>query len=306
MAVDETRPLQPPGIADAQSERLATPADPHAEFRRQAELRTSADGSPAAAPARAHFPQTPHQRGADGPCPQTEPIATTADLHAESRRQVDQQYGVRPQSAYSYCPPLPGAPTGSSDNGAPVGQSQRYGASRASTEGLPFVQQLMVRGAKGELLQQPWFKKIAQNSPDIFVFAVYGGAFLITLFLDMLVPSTFFATSGFFGSSIVVSVLVNALWVGVGYLYICLGTKLAHQFAAYGICLVGVLASIGGAWGAASAMFINKSLSAVLGSEPVPSGLLMLSATFSVAMLIAFGYLGVQVHRGIARFSATP
>src|ERR1700733_3846382 len=108
-------------------------------------------------------------------------------------------YGTPPQPSYYQSQPLPALP---------VIWQRLTGA----------IDRLLVRGANGELLRQPWFDSIRAQSADNFVFLSYGGAFVFGLILALATSST------------VVKLLLCVLWASLGYLYIALSTRLARQF----------------------------------------------------------------------------
>ena len=99
-------------------------------------------------------------------------------------------------------------------------------------KGDSFIFRLMTRGVRGELIQQPWFQNMRTNpqGSNQFVYIGYAGAVLLGLFLSLL---------GAIGS-----IVAFAIWLGLAYCFLALGTKLSAQFVAYGICGVGAAASL--------------------------------------------------------------
>jgi hypothetical protein len=156
----------------------------------------------------------------------------------------------------------------------------------------------MLRGTRGEVLPQPWFQKLRANSADMFVFVSYPAAFVITIMFSMLTSRTTPQPFVWF--------VEYGIWFTMGFLYLALGTKLAHQFLLWGICLVGVLVSLLGVWGAVSVLSLDSGLSNLLGVSMAPTGLYVFELLLSVGAAAAFGYAGVQVHRGMAHISARP
>ncbi|MBN3458860.1 hypothetical protein JNN96_33015 [Mycobacterium sp. DSM 3803] len=152
-----------------------------------------------------------------------------------------------------------------------------------------FIQRLMQRGVRGELIRQPWFHDLRQRNADPFVYGSFALGVVVSLVLSV-IPSSF-----------VVTVLTTSLWIGIGFLYFALGTKLAHQFTLFGICLVGGLVM------SARALFSMVVLSSGVGRyygyryESVPE--LMFVLLINLAGVAAFAYIGIQVHRGIQQLS---
>jgi hypothetical protein len=143
------------------------------------------------------------------------------------------------------------------------------------------IDRLLVRGANGELLRQPWLDSIRTQSADTFVLGSYGAAFVFGLILALA------------ASSPLVMFLLCVLWAGLGYLYIALSTRLARQFLEYGICLVGGIAAIFG---------ILAALSALVAGGPVPGyapavGGALSQLLLSVAAGFLFGVVKFRVHQ---------
>ena len=78
-----------------------------------------------------------------------------------------------------------------------------------------------------------------------------------------------------------------------------LGTKLAHQFIAYGIGAVGAALAL------LSALYTVTTLIDLLSLHLAgTAALLVIGLAVTVASGIVLAYVGVQVHRGIQRLSA--
>ena len=225
--------------------------------------------------------------------------------HADYQRQTAQHFGSPvPPAAPSYpmsypaIPPTPAVPP----LGYPVVPAVNYtptpppAAGGLSPTVYPpgpvrdsFIQRLMQRGVRGELIRQPWFHDLRQRNADPFVYGSFAAGVLVSLVLSV-IPSSF-----------VVTVLTTSLWVGIGYLYFAMGTKLAHQFTLFGICLVGGLVM------SARVLFSMVALSVGVGRyygyryESVPE--LMFVLLINLAGVAAFAYIGFQVHRGIQQMS---
>lgn len=255
--------------------------------------------------------------------------------HAEYYRQAAQHFGAidaEPTATGSIAPPtglnqpvVPSPPEGAVDStlggdagtptapqagfrhraearqGGPSSPRQDSDIAGPPREDLPWVHRLMLRGSKGELIPQPWFRKAVHDNADTTVFVTYGGAFVLTLLLNTIVSSAVLRT-GLFGPSSILSMLfVQALWVGVGYVLLAIGTNLAHRFLMYGVCIVGTLVSLAAAWSAVSAISLNNAIEAYSGSTITPTGLLVFALMANVMMGVALIYLGIQVHRAIDR-----
>lgn len=152
-----------------------------------------------------------------------------------------------------------------------------------------FVHQLMQRGVRGELLRQPWFHDMRQRNPEPFVYVTYAVGVVVGLVL-LVIPSSF-----------VVTVLSTSLWVGIGYLYFALGTKFAHQFLLFGVCLVGGLVMAARALSAMVGLSVSSGRYYGFRYESVVE--LMFVLLINLAGVAAFAYIGVQVFRGIQRMS---
>ncbi|UXA19082.1 hypothetical protein [Mycobacterium sp. SMC-4] len=241
----------------------------------------------------------PNQRSMPVVGPRVPPAANQP--HADYRRQAAQHFGTAPASqpvprTYPAIPRNALPPTSN-----PVIPSVTYPAAASSTPvGGPtipsypaapardsFVQRLMQRGVRGELIRQPWFQDLRQKNPDPSVYVSYAAAVLISLMM-LIIPSSF-----------VITVFTTSLWVGVGFLYLALGTKLAHQFLLFGVCLVGAL------------VMSTRVLFSTLALSAGPRGYirydsaaeLMFVLLINLAGVAAFVYVGVQVHRGIQQLS---
>lgn len=150
-----------------------------------------------------------------------------------------------------------------------------------------FVTRLMDRGVQGGLVRQPWFQEQRQRNPEPLVYITYGVAVFTSIVL-WFIPSSF-----------VVTVFTAALWAGVGYLFFAIGTKLAHQFILFGICLAGGLVA------ALRVLFTITALSAsrLYSAYYEPAIVLVLVLLINMAVGAGLVYVGVNVHRGIQRMS---
>ncbi|WP_328354325.1 hypothetical protein OG976_23365 [Mycobacterium sp. NBC_00419] len=231
---------------------------------------------------------------------QSTPGVPGGQPHADYQRQAQQHFGQSqpnpaPPSAVSYpgaIPPIVNYPSATSYPIAKPPASTglpSYSSYSLPTKGDSFVIRLMERGVRGELFRQPWFHNLRGGSPDTFVYATFGGGVFLS-FLLALIPSTFFST-----------VMILALWAAIGYLYFALGTRLAHQFLEFGICLVGAVVMVGRVLTTLWALSVTSSLAPYLGIDPAP--LLVLVLLVDLAAVAFLVYTGIQVHRGIQKLS---
>ncbi|MCV7044741.1 hypothetical protein H7J08_08635 [Mycobacterium frederiksbergense] len=152
-----------------------------------------------------------------------------------------------------------------------------------------FVVRLMQRGVRGELLRQPWFHDLRHRNPDPFVYISFAVGVVFSLML-FVIPSSF-----------VVTVLSTSLWAGIGYLYFALGTRLAHQFLLFGICLVGGLVMAARALSSMVALSVSSGRYYGFRYESVAE--LMFVLLINLVGVAAVVYIGIQVHRGIQKMS---
>jgi hypothetical protein len=157
----------------------------------------------------------------------------------------------------------------------------------------------MLRGARGELIRQPWFQSIRRENADTFVFVTFGVALVITLALQ-------FGISSITMTTVVFAILVRyPMWIAVGFFYIALGTKLAHHFLLWGNLLGGrpdwTVRRLGISSGHRSG---GENLEQLLGVQVAPMGMLIFWLVFNVAMAALFGYVGVMVYRGMKRLGS--
>ena len=154
-----------------------------------------------------------------------------------------------------------------------------------------FVTRLMTRGVQGSLLAQPWFQDLRQRNADPAVYASFGIGVFVSIVLNF-IPSSF-----------VVTVLTGVLWAGIGFMYFALGTRLAHQFIEFGICLVGGLVMLARVLSAIIGLAASGSRYYGYGQYAEPAVVLMMVMLINLAGAGGLAYIGVQVHRGIQRMS---
>lgn len=183
---------------------------------------------------------------------------------------------------------------------SPVGYPQQtpqtvgYGVPSPLPPRESFVQRLMESGVRGELIRQPWFQNLRSRSADPFVISVYVGGIVLSIILG-LIPGM-----------LVPTVLQTALWAAIGYVFFAVGTKVAHQFILFGICLVGALMMVGSVLSTLSIMSVGRGIFGYWGAYLEPVAFLVLSLLWCAAVAAFLIYVGLQVHRGIQRLSAPP
>lgn len=152
-------------------------------------------------------------------------------------------------------------------------------------KGNSLIARLMSRGISGDLIRAPWFTNIRQTSADTFVYVTYGVGVLLAIVFALM-------------PGVVGTIITDAVWAGLIYLYLALGTKIAHQFVAYGI------GAVGAALAALSALYavttVIDLMSLNLGGA---AAVLVIGMVVAVISAIVLAYIGVQVHRAIQRLS---
>lgn len=186
-------------------------------------------------------------------------------------------------------PPPPGAFPGGPSY-PPPGPPPQSAASAQEllNKGNNVIAKLMERGVRGDLIKQPWFQNFRRQQPDQFVYVSFAIGLVLCLVFALL-------------PGLLSLVLSAGVWVGLAYLLFAVGTKKAHQFIVYGICLVGGLLFLLGALFALTGALSLSGLPYVAGGTIL---MLIITAAGSVVIAAALGYVGVQVHRGIQRMSA--
>ncbi|WP_197739927.1 hypothetical protein [Mycolicibacterium sp. P9-64] len=193
------------------------------------------------------------------------------------------QFAPPPPQQHGY---TPGGPTPPPNGYGPnATQNPMDVANALLAKGNSLISKLMYRGIRGELIRQPWFVNFRQQSADQFVYITYGIGVFLALLLSLI--------------GVVGTVITDVIFAGLIYLYFALGTKLAHQFVAYGICGVGaVLASLSALY--AVATFFDLASLHLAGYAIT----LLFSLAVTVVSGLVLAYIGFQVHRGIQRLSS--
>ena len=102
-------------------------------------------------------------------------------------------------------------------------------------------------------------------------------------------------------SGVIGTIITDLLWGGMIFVFFVVGTKLAHQFVAYGICAVGTVLAVIGALYTITTFIDLASLHYFAGTTIM----LIFSLAVTVVSGAVLAYIGVQVHREIQRMSAT-
>ncbi len=149
---------------------------------------------------------------------------------------------------------------------------------------MPFIQQLMQRGASGTLITSPSFQEF-RSSANARLPLIYGALFVVSLVVN-------YATTSFF-----VTLLVYVAWIATGYVFIAVGTRPAHKLATYGIALVGaVISAIGMLSGFLALAFASTFLAYGI---PMDMTLIVLELLFSAVMAVLFTFAFLQMHAAI-------
>ena len=157
-------------------------------------------------------------------------------------------------------------------------------ANAALAKGNSLIEQLMARGVRGELIKQAWFQGWRGQSGLVY------GSFGVALVLCLIMTAV---------PGVVGVVLTDIIWAALIYLYFAIGNKLAHQFIAYGVCLVGaVLALLSALYSAATLVYL-MSLGFV--STAVLS---IITVVLSAVSGVALAYIGWRVRAAIKRFQS--
>lgn len=97
--------------------------------------------------------------------------------------------------------------------------------------------------------------------------------------------------------------LSAALWLGWGYVLAAVGTKRAHQFRQWAVCVGGAVGGLLTAWlSFAGLEFLHRvdRVAGCFGVPPAATGLFVADMVLGLATAALFGYLTVLVHRGLA------
>ncbi|ORM37147.1 DUF4190 domain-containing protein [Williamsia sp. 1135] len=155
------------------------------------------------------------------------------------------------------------------------------------------VERLMFRGMGGDLIRGPGFAHLRATQADIFVCFSYAAVFVVSIILILTT------------SSFALTLILYGLWTLLGYVFIALGTKLAHNFATWGIALVATLMSLGGVWGSIARLSTDRVAERWTGEHIESPVVLALQLLIFVALVAGYGYLTVVMGRFVGRMSST-
>ncbi|MBA4021682.1 MAG: hypothetical protein C0482_04905 [Gordonia sp.] len=155
------------------------------------------------------------------------------------------------------------------------------------------VERLMFRGMSGDLIRGPGFAHLRATQADIFVCFSYAAVFVVSVILNLTT------------SSFAITLILYGLWSLLGYVFIALGTRLAHNFATWGIALVATLMSLGGVWGSIARLSTDQAAKRWTGEHLESPVVLALQLLIFVALVAAYGFITVVMARFVVRMSST-
>jgi hypothetical protein len=156
-------------------------------------------------------------------------------------------------------------------------------------KGNSFISRLIYRGINGELIRQPWFQKTRQESPDTLVYAGFGVGVLLALVLGQL-PGA----SG--------TIAAFAVLIALAYVLFAVGTKLAVQLVAYGVCGGGAaLYGLGALLGLMGWMSLSSASPLLQGTGL--GTIIILQTVLSAVACAVLVFAGLAVHRTIKNLS---
>ena len=257
----------------------SAPEEPHADYRSQAaEHFSDAAATQAVGAEQVSLPVTPS-------------IAPPTVPPLPGQQAVMPVTPAQPVMSVHSVPPQPAAPP-SGWTANQWGASAPYAPAPPRVSTPTFVTKLVERGIGGELLkQQPWFHNLRATRPETIVYAGYAIAVVLTILL------------GFISPRFVSTLLIDATWAALAYAYLAVGTKLAHQFLLWGICVAGAVVMLLKVFGAITMLGVNEWIARSTGSyfeSPVLAVLNLLVCVGTGALLV---YTGIQLYREIEKLS---
>jgi hypothetical protein len=157
----------------------------------------------------------------------------------------------------------------------------------------------MLRGMRGELVQQPWFQSMREQNPRQLVVVSMLGAWLLMVMLQLVGGGTAIG-------SIVAELIFDAIQVALAYLLLAVGTELAHRCLFWSFVL-GAAGSLLGAMVAIPAILVvqgvDRSVEPIMGPDAVSTGILIFWLLYSLVTAVVLGILAVMVHRGTKRLA---
>lgn len=159
---------------------------------------------------------------------------------------------------------------------------------------------LMQRGCRGELLGDVPFVPILRKNSSVLISAYVAAAFL-TLILSV-------SFSGRSTASVIVTVAICLLWVGVGYIFVAVGTKLAHSIATWGVALAMALISAAGVLSNIAGLAMIQSTNAMFANTgfTLPgTGALIAKTVVSAVACVAAVYLTITMAQAMRAMTPT-
>jgi hypothetical protein len=155
---------------------------------------------------------------------------------------------------------------------------------------LSWVGKLMLRGVRGELIQEPWFQSMRQQNPRELLLGSFFGCILITFMLGFISPGTGI-------SALFLDFVIDAIRIALCYVCLAVGTRLAHKLLFWG-CVGSVIGTLIGMMIVVPAILLVGGIYGTLGIAGAPLVLLWALIAYGVVMVVVYTYLAVLVHRG--------
>ncbi len=160
----------------------------------------------------------------------------------------------------------------------------------------------MWRGMLGELIRWPWFESMRRENPEVLVYAVCG---IVTL-LSILLP--FKSAFGTMADIVFYLVLRAVIWSAAIYLYLAVGTKLAHTLIVV-VCGIDAVIALWGAYTFYSILSLVEQAEQALGpfgalvpqTEVVSSTWIVFLITAYLVMSLISAVFAVLVYQGMKR-----
>jgi hypothetical protein len=108
-------------------------------------------------------------------------------------------------------------------------------------------------------------------------------------------------TPGSWNALVFLVLMRYPVWVGLGYVYLAVGTKLGHQFLVWGICLGGALFAVWSAFSTVTAIRLAHSVNALLGVQVLPEGQMIFLLAVHLTMAALFAYVGFMFFQVLQR-----
>lgn len=159
----------------------------------------------------------------------------------------------------------------------------------------------LAAGTRAELLSTWRIVQAGRSNDAGIVIGLYAAATLISL-----VVSAFSYSSG---GALVLDVVLYAAWAGLAYVFIAIGTKLAHNMATWGIALVGsilaILKVIGAIVGAATVNTANEIFDGTDLEVPGTGTYIFRMFVYAIIAAVCL-YAVIKMHRAMQSLAHTP